>query len=130
MANYEGSIGKAGKTQPLLPSKIIINNIEIIDNKRIANEFNNLFIDIGPELAIEIPRPARSFESYVPKSNSTMPTGPISVNELKHAFFSIKTNKCPGHDEINFNVIALANFVNLCNIYLGRLSKKVYFRTT
>ena len=34
-----------------------------------------------------------------------MPTGPISVNELQNAFFSIKTNKCPGHDEINFNVI-------------------------
>ena len=33
-----------------------------------------------------------------------MPTGPISVNEFKNAFFSVKTNKCPGHDEINFNV--------------------------
>ena len=33
-----------------------------------------------------------------------MPTGPIIVNELKDAFFPIKTNKCPGYDEINFNV--------------------------
>ena len=33
-----------------------------------------------------------------------MPTGIIIVNELKDAFFSIKTNKCPGHVEINFNV--------------------------
>ena len=33
-----------------------------------------------------------------------MPTGPISVNESKNAFFSIKTIKCPGQDEINFNV--------------------------
>ena len=57
-------IGKAGKTQPLLPSKIIINNIEIIDNKRIANEFNNLFIDISPELAIEIPRQRLSKAMY------------------------------------------------------------------
>ena len=31
--------------------------------------------------------------------------GPISVNELKDVFFSIKTNKCLGHDEINFSVI-------------------------
>ena len=33
-----------------------------------------------------------------------MLTGPIIVTELKEAFFSIKTNKCPGHDEVNFNV--------------------------
>ena len=99
-------IGNARKRQLLLPSKIIVNNIEINEDKRsITNEFDNFFIDIGPELAKEIPRPARSFESYVPKSNSTMPTGPISVNELKNASFSIKTNKCPENDEINFNVI-------------------------
>ena len=41
------------------------------------------------------------------------PTGPISVNELKNVFFSIKTNKCPGHDEINFNVIRSC-FGELC----------------
>ena len=40
-----------------------------------ANKFNNFFIDIGPELAKEIP-PARSFESSIPKHNTIMPTGP------------------------------------------------------
>ena len=98
-------ISKARKTQPLLTSKTIVNSTEINKDKRIANEFNNFFIDIGPELAKEIPRTARSFKSYVPKSNSTMLTGPISVNKLKNAFFSTKTNKCPGNDEINSNVI-------------------------
>ena len=93
----EEVIGKARKAQPLLPSKIIVNNIEINEDKQIANEFINFFIDIGAELAKEIPRPARSFERYVPKSNSTMPKGPISVNEFKNVFFSIRTNKCPGH---------------------------------
>ena len=52
--------------------------------------------------------------------------------KLKNPFFSVKTNKCPGHDEINFKKIrvALANFVNLYNICLTCLSKRVYFRTT
>ena len=110
-------IGKARKTQSLLPSKILVNNIEI------NNEFNNFFIDIGPELAKENPRPARSFESCVPNSNSNMPTGPISANELKNAFFSIKTNKCLGHDEINFNVVRSC-FGELCERlqYLFNLS--------
>ena len=88
----------------LWPCKIIVNNIEINEEKRIANEYNNFFLDIGRELAKEIPRPAKSFESYVPTSNTTMPAGPISVNESKNAFFSIKTIKCLGQDEINFNV--------------------------
>ena len=78
---------KAQKTQPLLPSKIIVNNKEINEDKRIVNEFANLFIDIDPELAKEIPRPARFFENYVPKSNSIMPTGPTSAKELKKYLF-------------------------------------------
>ena len=72
-------ICKARKTQPFLSSKIILNSIEINEDKRIANEFNNFFIDIGPELAKEIPRPTRFFKSYVPKVNSTTPTGPINA---------------------------------------------------
>ena len=106
-------IGKGWTIQPLLPSKIIINKIEIMEDKRIANQINNCFIDIGPELAKEIPRPARSFKNYVTKSNSTMPTGSISVNELKNGFFSIKAYKYLRHNEINFNVIRSC-FGELC----------------
>ena len=29
----------------------------------------------------------------------------LSINELKEAFFSLKTNKSPGCDDINFNVV-------------------------
>ena len=52
-----------------------------------------------------------------------MPTGPIIVNELKDAFCSIKTNKCLGHDEINFNVTRSC-FDELCEPlqYLFNLS--------
>ena len=85
-------IGKTRKIQPLLPSKIIVDIIEVNEDKQPAKEFNNFFIDIVPELAKEIPRPARSFESYVPISNSTMPTGPISLNELKNSGKSIFTS--------------------------------------
>ena len=69
----------ARKTQPLLPRKVIASNIEINEEKRIGNEFINFFIDIGPELAKEILAPARSFEIYVSKPNTAMPTGRISV---------------------------------------------------
>ena len=112
--------------------KILTNNIEINEKKQISNKANNFFTDIGPELLKEIPEPARSFESYVPKSNTIIPTRPVSVNELKNDFFSIKTNNCPEYDEVNFNAIrsCFDEFCELYNIFLPCLSKIVYFRTT
>ena len=80
-------MGKARKTQPFLSCKIIVNNIEINEGKQITNEFNDFFIDIGPELGKAISSPGKSFESYVLKSNMPIPTGPVSVNELKKCLF-------------------------------------------
>ena len=37
--------------------------------------------------------------------NKLLPSQSLSINELKDAFFSLKTNKSSGADEINFNVI-------------------------
>ena len=42
-------IGKTLKMQPFLPHKIIVNNIKLNEDKRIANEFNDFFLDIGPQ---------------------------------------------------------------------------------
>ena len=60
-----------------------------------------------------------------------MPSQSLSANELKDAFFSPKTNKSPGADEINFNVIKHC-FGELCGPlkYLFDLYYKVgYFQT-
>ena len=52
-----------------------------------------------------------------------MATAWIIVNELKDTFFSAKTNKCPGQDQINFNEIRSC-FGELCEPlqYLFNLS--------
>ena len=52
-----------------------------------------------------------------------MESHPLSINELKDAFFSIKINKSPGHDEVSFNVIKKC-FGELCEPlkYLFNLS--------
>ena len=44
-----------------------------------------------------------------------MESQPLSVNELKDAFFSLIINKNPGHYGVNFSVIenVLVSFVNL-----------------
>ena len=33
-----------------------------------------------------------------------MESNPLSINELKDTFFSLKINKSPGYEEISFNV--------------------------
>ena len=37
--------------------------------------------------------------------NPTLEAKPLSIKELKDAFFSLKTNKSPGYREIGFNVV-------------------------
>ena len=42
-----------------------------------------------------------------------MENKPLSIHELKDAFFSVKTNKSTGHDEICHNVVSKC-FGELC----------------
>ena len=54
---------KAQKMRSILRRKITVSIKEMNEEKGIGNELNNLFIDIDPKLAREIPEPARPFES-------------------------------------------------------------------
>ena len=50
LANYERSNRYNSENSTIfLRRKVIVNNIEINEDKRISNEFNNFFIDIDPE---------------------------------------------------------------------------------
>ena len=61
-------IGRSRLIHSTLPRKIVINKNVIFEDKRIANAFNNHFINIGPKLADDIPTSTTSFESYVQKN--------------------------------------------------------------
>ena len=58
-------IGKSKLIHSALPRKIVINKNVTFEEKRIANAFNNFFINIGRKLADDIPTATRSFESYI-----------------------------------------------------------------
>ena len=55
-----------------VPSKLIINNFEITEVTRIANEFNTYFANIGNMLANEIPSAHVSPSSYLPPFPQTV----------------------------------------------------------
>ena len=47
------------------------------------------------------------------KVNSEMESKPLSINDLKDAFFSLKINKSTDHDDISYNVVSIC-FGELC----------------
>lgn len=98
-------IGKRKLCSSKLPSKITLNGTDIYDKNDIARNFNEFFANIGPNLAANIPKSTYRFEDFLEKPNSIMTEKPLSINELKEAFFSLKSNKSPGCDGINSNVV-------------------------
>ena len=91
--------------QKVYPNKVLLSKETIANSKLIAENLNNFFTKIGPKLASEIEKPAKTFDVYLKKVDVLQPEYPLSINELKDAFFSLQTNTSPGHDEISFNVI-------------------------
>ena len=57
-------IGKTRKSEPHLPRKLLINELEVSGKDEIGNKFNTFFTNIGPGLAKKIPNASRPFESY------------------------------------------------------------------
>ena len=77
-------IGKTNKSGSRLPTKLVINKSDVTSEIGIANEFNKLFTNIGPELAEKIPTASRTFESFLKKIDTTMPADPVTINEFKN----------------------------------------------
>ena len=86
-----------------------MNEVDIFDERKIANEFNTFFTNIGSKLASENPNALTTFKSYINKPDSVMERKQLLMKELKDAFFSLKINKkkkkSPGYDDISFNVL-------------------------
>ena len=118
-------IGKMTLKSSNLPRKITVNKVDLFDQTKIAHEFNSFFTNIGKNLASKIPNASTPFEYFVNKSDFVMETKPLSMNELKDAFYSLKSNKSSGNDDISYNVIEKC-FGSLCEPlkYLFNISIK------
>ena len=88
-----------------LSKKLLLGKETVTNFKLIPENFINFFTEIGPKLASKMEKPAKTFDVYLKKVAVLQPEYPLSTNELKDPFFSLQTNKSPGHDEISFDVI-------------------------
>ena len=89
-------IAKTNKPVSCLPTKLVIIKNDVRSEIGLASEFNKVFTNTGPDLAGKIPTTSRTLESFLNKTDTTMPADPVTINILKEAFFSLKTNKIQG----------------------------------
>ena len=63
-------------------SRFYINNTVCIDKKRIAESFNSFFVNVGPNLAKNIPSDSRSPTGYIERNPRSMAVIPACQNEI------------------------------------------------
>ena len=89
-----------------IPSRINRNGKSYTDPLEMAEEFNNFFINVGPDLASQIKNnSSKSYEKFLSKVQNKFIMNEVTENELKSAFNSLKRNKGPGFDDINANQV-------------------------
>ena len=58
-------IGKTKINENRLPKKVALGNKEITDQKTIAEQFNEFYVNVGPNLASKIPQNNNDYKSYL-----------------------------------------------------------------
>ena len=78
----------------------------ITDSKVIADEFNNFFVNVGPELASKINSTGKKFYDYLNDPiNSCMFMKPIVETEIVKIINKFNQNKSAGHDNIENAIV-------------------------
>ena len=78
----------------------------ITDSKCIADEFNDFFVNVGPNLAAKINSTGKSFYDYLKNPmDSCMFMKPIVETEIIQIISKFKQNKSAGHDDIGNLII-------------------------
>ena len=95
-------ISNTKNKQKDLPEKLVINNTTVVAKQEIAENINKYFTNNGPNLASKILNKQGDFEKYLPNcKNDAL----LTDEEVRNAFYFLKTNKSPSYDDISCNAI-------------------------
>ena len=90
------------------PTKIIKDNIELVEGKSIADAFNDFFVNIGGKLANSIPPATKSPLSYLPPQKpNTFYLLPVTSNEIEEVISTLNTKKACGPFSIPAKLLKL-----------------------
>ena len=87
--------------------KIIKNKTELDSPQDIAEEFNNYFVNIGPDLSTRIKQtPNENFKSYMKKQiTSSFNFELITIQESQKVVDSLKSKTSSGHDNLSVSLL-------------------------
>ena len=97
--------GRKSTERNVLPKELIINKQNFVQKNDIADQLNKYFVEVGPELAKNIPPSNTSFHEYLTRFEGEIQDVNITVDDLRKVFLTLKRNKSPGYDDITSNVI-------------------------
>jgi hypothetical protein len=94
-----------GKKSSESCEKIQINGEVVCDKRTIANEFNDPFVNVGPDLAGRLPPPTQNHMAFLTNpSRDSFYLRNTSPEEIKNLILALK-NSSPGSDEISAKVL-------------------------
>ena len=98
----KGILNKS-KDKRELPSYFMVNNEKIFDRTKIADKFNQYFVNIGPNLAEKISMPCNvSFKDYLDNAVSgTFEFTPVTQDHIIKVINELKPKTSCGHDGIS-----------------------------
>lgn len=79
---------------------MIIEDIELVDQRQIADRFKTFFTEIGPKLAFLIPNTSNDFTRFISVYETLLEETVLQEIELGGAFNSLKSNETSGFDYI------------------------------
>ena len=97
------------KTKCELPNKLFIGNRAVTNPDKIANEFNDYFVNIGRLLSEQITSPHTIEEYLGDKSNVLFRFTPVTEDCIGNIIKKLKSKSSYGYDEISNNLIKHAS---------------------
>ena len=97
------------KSSTEFPSHFELNGTNIVNKQTIADEFNNLFVNFGPNLANDIPavNNAASIYDYMSQQNlNSMFINPVNEVEVIHLIKLCKPKYSMDYDDISMWVLS------------------------
>ena len=92
----------------MLPSKLIINEHEITNDKAIAYQLNKFFSNIGKNLALTVPKPNLPFNCYLDKPQaSSFFLSPTTPTEIENIIMFLSSTKASGPFSISTSLLFL-----------------------
>ena len=101
-------IGKGKK--PTIINELIINESKLTNPTEIAEGLNELFANVGPNLASKLDESSCDFQKYTKSSESEFTAfTPIAVNKIFDLLRGLSCNKACGVDKISSKILKLAS---------------------